>query len=525
MLSRTLPPLFVAILALTLMVASTASAQDNLGEPTPQEQIQALVESGLQQYNDGDFEAAVATFTQIISLPGFVNSPSYPQLALARAKAYAGLEEYEAALEDVTQAATYGQSNTALLPEIQNTRAEIYMDLGAYQQALPDLQAATKANRQNPLYQFNLGKTLVKLGGAPQAEKPLTAFLDSDLALELEDERAEALALRGQAFAGLRKDEEANADFDAALEIDPNNHEVYFGRATIAIRDEDFAAAVTPLREAIENYTPENEEDELPFVQGYLTLAFVLEEIGKESEDEEASRKAYASGVATCDELIDLLPEENQAAENARSAALFRKGIAQRLLGNLVDAVKTLTQALRINPGLGEAYFRRGICYFYLGEEDLAIRDFEQSQAINFDVPRASLWKGVRVGPPRRLHPSDPGAHGESIAVSDRYTPAYVNRALVQMQLGEYGKAVEDLNEAIRLEPTEPKHYYRRGRAYELLGEADKSVKSYLSAIQFDERFVPAYNALITVLTESGQPELADFYRRRLAELGLNASL
>ncbi|MEM9197110.1 MAG: tetratricopeptide repeat protein [Pseudomonadota bacterium] len=511
----------------TLLASSSAIAQDELGglgEPTPQEQIQALVESGLQQYNEGDFEAAVASFTQVINLPGFVNSPSYPQLALARAKAYAGLEEYEAALEDVGEALTYGQSNQALLPEIQNTRGEIYMDLGAYQQALPDLQAAAQANRQNPIYQFNVGKTLVKLGGGAQAEKPLTAFLDSDLAAELEEQRGEALALRGQAYVAMGKPEEANNDFEAALELDPANHEVYFGRASLAVQDEDYAAAVEPLRLAIENYTPENEDDELPFVQGYLTLAFVLEEVGKAEEDAAASRKAYESVLAVCDELLDALPENNPAAENTRAATLFRKGIAQRLLGDLIDAVKTLTQAIRINPGLGEAYFRRGICYFYLGEEKLAIRDFEQSAAINFDVPRASLWKGVawaRLGD----YTEAIRAHGESLAVSDRYTPAYVNRALVQMQLGEYGKAVEDLNEAIRLEPTEPKHYYRRGRAYELLGETQDSIQSYMSAISFDERFVPAYSALIEVLTENGQRELAGVYRRRLAELGLNASL
>ena len=510
------------ILLPTLVVAGVLHApvygQEEGAAASAGEQIKALIESGQEQFTEGDYEAAVASFTQVIAGGGGYS----PGPLLLRAKAYAQLEEYEASLEDLKNALTYGQGQPAIMPEIQNTRGEVYMKLNAFQQALPDFQAATKAVRSNPQYQFNLGKTLVKLGGAAQGEKPLTRYLESDAAAEEEEQRGEALALRGQAYAALQKPEKALADFSASLEIDPTNHEVFLGKATLALQEKDYPEAVVQLRQTIENYTPVDEEDELPFIQGYLTLAFAQEEVGKAADDEATAAAAYAAEKATCEKLLALLPEDNEQVLPSKAATLFRRGVAERLLGDLGDAVRSFSQALQLNPSLGEAYFRRGICFFYLGEERLAIRDFEQSASISFDSPRANLWKGAAWA---KLGDYNEAirAYGESIAVSDRYIPAYVNRGLAQMQLGEYQKCVDNMNEAIRLQPTEGTHYYRRGRAYSFLGDREKAIQSYMAAISFDEQLAPAYHALISALQANGQSQLANEYRRRAAGLRINA--
>ncbi len=510
--------LLLALVVLGNLPVAAYGQEEGVTDLSAGEQLQALIETGQEQFGEGDYEAAVATFSQVIQGSGGYSAG--PLLLIA--KAYAQLEEYEASLEDLKNALTYGQGQPAIMPEIQNTRGEVYMRLHAYQQALPDFQAATKANRSNQQYQFNLGKTLVKLGGAQLGEKALTNYLESDSAAEEEEQRGEALALRGQAYVGLNKPEKALADFAASLEIDPTNHEVFMGRSSLALQKKDYPEAVKQLRLSIENYTPEDEEDELPFIQGYLTLGFALEEVGKAADDEATAVEAYTAQKAECEKLLALLPEDNQQVIPSKAAALFRRGVAERLLGDLGDAVRSFSQATQLNPALGEAYFRRGICFFYLGEERLAIRDFEQAASINFDSPRANLWKGAawaKLGDYNEAVRS----YGESIAVSDRYIPAYVNRGLAQMQLGAYQKAVDNMNEAIRLQPTEGTHYYRRGRAFSFLGDRDKAIQSYMAAISFDAQLAPAYHALIAALQANGQSELANEYRQRAAELQLNA--
>ena len=507
-----------------LLVAATPTfAQDDAlpgGELTPQEQLQALIEQGQAQFNEGDYEAAAASFTTIVN--AYERAGAYdPVPLLLRAKAYANLEEYEAAIEDLKGALQNAQTRPGLLPEIQNTRAEIYMELEAYQLALPDLQEATKANRANPQYQFNFGKTLAKLGGVDPAEKALTKYLDANVEGE-DEQRAEALRLRASSYGALRKFDEAAADIDASLAMEPNNYEAFLTRASIALQAEDYPAAIDDLKKSIDFYEPKDEDDTLPFVQGHLTLASAYEEAGK-SEAKEGNEDAASAAYAACrDEaqrLLDLLDEDDPRTPQIRSATLFRRGVAERLLGELGPAVKSFSQVLEIEPSSGEAYFRRGICFHFLGEERLAIRDFEQAASINFDSPRANLWKGMawaglgEYGEAIR-------AYGESVAVSDRYTPAYVNRGLAHLAEADFDKAIDDFNEAIRLQPTEALHYYRRGRAHSLAGNPDKAIQSLMNAISFDTSLAPAYDALVVELEATGQSALAAEYRRRAAELG-----
>lgn len=512
---RTLTTRFSTLL-LACALAAQALAQDDLGGPAGPEQLQALITTGTEQLQNGEFDATIATMNQVIESGGAYSSAPY----LLRAKAFAGLEEYESALEDLTKAETYVSATPQLTPELKNTRAEIFMELQAFQAALPELQAAAKIARGAPKLQFNLGKVLVKLGGADQGEKSLTKFLESELAEQNDELRAEALALRGQAYGALGKDEEANADFDGSLAIDPSQHEPYMGRATLAMRNEDYQAAIDAFEQAIENYTPPKGSEKYPFIQAHLTRAASYEELGKAAVGEEDATAAYQGAIDECDRLLGMLPDDDPNTAAARAASYFRRGVNERLLGDYTAAVKSLTQATQLNPGLGEAYFRRGICYHYKGEEKLAIRDFEQAASINFDSPRSNLWKGLSWAKMGDYHEAI-RAYGESIAVSDRYIPAFVNRGLAYIQQGEYDKAIDDLNEAIRLQPNEATHYYRRGKAYALSGDSERAIQSYMSAIEQDERLASAYSALANELRATDRGELAAEYERRAAQLEL----
>jgi tetratricopeptide (TPR) repeat protein len=494
--------------------AVEAPAAD-LSQGTPEEQMQAKFEAGVEFFKNGDYNAAVQAFTEVSA----AYSGYSPQPLLARAKAFAALEEYEAALADLKNALTNSGATPALAPEIQNTRGEVYMKLGAYQQALPDFQAAAGADRANSQYQFNLGKALVKLGGAEPGVKALTRYIDAKPEGE-DDQVAEALRLRGLGYVSLGKGPKALEDFAASLTLNESHHEAYFGRAQLALQEKDYAQAAEDLKLAIENYVPERDDDELPFVQGYLTFAFALEELGKEALDPAAQKAAYESQLAVCDKVLSLLPDDGllPEIEQSRAAALFRKGVAERLLGDYNAAVRSFTKALQLNPNLGEALFRRGVCYFYLGEEEMAIRDFDQAAGISFDSPRSNLWKGLAWAKLGDYYEAI-RAYGESIAVSDRYVPAYVNRGLAQMQRGELKKAIDDFNEAIRLQPNEGKHYYRRAKAYQLLGERERAVQSLMAAIDADQSFAEAYDALSAELDASGQSALAEEYRRKRAAI------
>lgn len=510
----------------TLAVAAVpawSQEEEAVGELSAGEKLQALMAQAQEQFQAGDYEAAAQSVTPVITT--LEAAGAYAQELgplVMRAKAYAQLEEYEASIEDLKTALQYSQGQPQILPEIQNTRAEVYMEVEAYQAALPDLQAAVQANRANPQYQFNYGKTLVKLGGAAAGEKALTKYLDAEI--EGEDaQRAEALRLRGLAYGSQRKFEPALADLAASLEMEPNNYEAFGTRAQIALAEKDYQTASDDLAKAIEYYEPKDDEDTFPYVQGMLTRASVFEEMGKEAAregDDAAAAQSYAACKQQCEAILEAVGEDDPRSPQMRVQSLFRLGVAQRLLGEFAPAIKSFSKALELNPGLGEAYFRRGICFFSVGEEKLAIRDFEQAASINFDSPRSNLWKGMA-----HAQANETGeairAYGEAIAVSDRYTPAYVNRGLAHLAEKDYDKSISDFNEAIRLQPTEALHYFRRGKAQSMAGLRDKAIQSYMNAISFNAQFGKAYQEIATELDANGQSALAGEYRRRASQLGL----
>ncbi len=496
--------------AIVAMASTPAMAQD--AELTPEQQaFQEKMQAGADQLEAKEFDAAVETFSEALQSSGGFN----PTPFLGRARAYLGLKEYEAALEDLRETFQYGQTVPGLIGAAQNTRGEVYLEMGAYDLALTDLQAAAGADRSNPDIQFNLGKVYIKLGGASEGEKALTKFIGD--AKEDDERLAEAYQLRAEAYAGLGKFEAATADIARSLELDDTVHQSYFTQAIVYLQQEKYDKAAESLKQAIAKYVPENEDDDLPYIEAYLARAAALEEFGKKSADATIRDSAYAEEEAAVQELLTLLPDRPNLAP-AKAASLYRLGVAQRLQGDLAKAVKSFSDAIEINPGMGEAYFRRGVAFYYLQEYQLAAGDFEQAASINFDNPRSNLWLGrtyAKMGDYFRAV----RAYSAAVAVSDRYVDAYVGRGLANMRLGEFKNAITDFNEALRLRPTTARLYYYRAQAFQKLGERDQAARSLMNAIEFDEDLVEAYGPLADILDAVGRSTLAREYRQKAARL------
>ena len=83
------------------------------------------------------------------------------------------------------------------------------------------------------------------------------------------------------------------------------------------------------------------------------------------------------------------------------------------------------------------------------------------------------------------------------------------------MQLREFRKAVANFNEAIRIEPTEPDHFYKRGIAYLKLEEPQKAFNSFDLAILNDENNAEALRGAATALRLLGRDSLANEYQNK----------
>jgi tetratricopeptide (TPR) repeat protein len=87
---------------------------------------------------------------------------------------------------------------------------------------------------------------------------------------------------------------------------------------------------------------------------------------------------------------------------------------------------------------------------------------------------------------------------------------------------GDYGKAVLDSSEAIRLNPNEADAFYRRGEAWYMQGEYPKAIDDYRQAIKLDQNHAQARSAYAWLLSTC----VSDKYRdgKRAIELAQEAS-
>lgn len=512
-------------------LTSATWAQDPLGDPAaateatepaadgeaggqPQqltsEDVQRMFKEGEEALKAKDFQKALSTYDQLVRIlkqQGINAQVFLPVVYTGRGQAFLGLEDPQSAKADLDAAL---QENSTYLPALI-ARGKLYFDLNINDAAMADFEAAQEQDRQNPDVQFGLGKAYVLLGGAQQAIKPLT------YAIEADENNAEAYRLRSQAYSGVGKNEEADADIQKAISLEPDNHENHLALATILLREEKYPEAVQAVEDAIKNYKPKEKDSKDPFAQGYLTKAAVLLEVAKKEPDEKVKAELYGQALTECDRLLGLIDESPVYAQ-IRAAAEFRRGVCLRLMGKYGDAVAALTESINLNPDYAEAYFRRGICFYYMGEEDLAILDFKNAGNIEYTDPRPRLWEGFSYAKKGDYHEAI-RAYGQALVESDRYVPAYVNRGLAYMMLGENEKALADLNAAVRLEPAEWTHYFKRGIAYERLGRRQQAADSFINAIRFYDKYPPAYRHAATALDALGHRDLAQTYRDKANEV------
>jgi len=108
----------------------------------------------------------------------------------------------------------------------------------------------------------------------------------------------------------------------------------------------------------------------------------------------------------------------------------------------------------------------------------------------------------------------------EAIKLKPDLAEAYNNRANAYTELKQYDRAIEDYNEAIRLKPNYAHAYYNRGSNYIDLKQYDRAIEDYNETIRLKPDETNAYvNRGNTYLTQ-GNKELGCSDAQKACELG-----
>ena len=142
------------------------------------------------------------------------------------------------------------------------------------------------------------------------------------------DPKAEDFYNQGEEKYAKRDYQGAIADFDRAIELNPNYFNAYIGR-------------------------------------------------GNARDDSGDSRGA----IADYDRALKISPNN--------ASAYYNRGVTRSRLGDTQAALSDFTQALKINPNYASAYNNRGIARQSLGDSQGALADFEQAIKFNPNLPQA----------------------------------------------------------------------------------------------------------------------------------------
>ena len=441
--------------------------------------------------------------------------PTYDVAYVVKGDALRGIKEHGAAALAYTKAIELDANSAAAY----NGRGEAYLELEPVQVelALNDFRNALDLNRDDPKILANLGHISVVY-----LQDPVSGIRLLNEAIARDESNARSFRDRGLAQAMLKEFTKAEEDLKKATEVDPEDHDNFMTLANIYQFQEDYKSAVGALTDAIRAYEPEKLTDPKTYIGAYLLRADAWLAIGKEEEDKAARKEAFEKAVADADAVLD--EYEDRFPESGY--ALFRRGIAQRHLGQYERSIDTLTQAIQIvRPGqdapyLAEAYLRRGINWFYIGDVDLARGDFEQAASTGdgYRDPRVYLWIGYTYFKSDDLRTAI-DYYAEAIAKDPEFTLAHVNRGLAYMKLGEYRKALASFNNAIRSEPSVGEHYYRSGQANMAMEKYQQAADMFSLAVLKDEKNPKYRKAAAEALRLAGKESLGDRWQREAEQL------
>lgn len=191
---------------------------------------------------------------------------------------------------------------------------------------------------------------------------------------------------------------------------------------------------------------------------------------------------------------LELAPNDPEL-HNALGWSLFQEGDSE-------SAVAAFGQALQADPEHVKSHNNMALALVDLGRLADAARHFEASLKIE---PKAEIYSDLgftlaRLGQRTEAQ----AAFAQALAIDPECASAHFNMAVVAVQEGDFTAAEAHYLRALPGRPTAETH---NGLGFVLArqGRRDEAIAAYHRAIEADAAFVPAYNNLGQVFTESGR--------------------
>ena len=394
-----------------------------------------------------------------------------------------------------------------------------------YEQAVKELHQAVKEKPGSFAAHNALGRALRSLGQPAEAtdefKKALglnPRFVDASLNLAdiaLDQKRYVAAAYYVQqalsksppqpfsdrlemdlamAYSGNQEYEKAAGVFKKLVAAHPDSSELHFDLANTYAHYNEWDPAAAEYKQTL-RLDPKNDAARLSLAKAYISLNQVSE---------------------TLPYLRDYVSNQPRDAEGYEI-----EGEVYRKLGQFGEAVAALRKAVAMNPQSYQGHYNLGFCLARLGQTDEGIEQLKEAAKIKPAAPEPAYELGLLLSKKDGTNAGQ-GEFDKFQQVKQENQRNYRADTLNEqgnkaMREGRWRDAVEDYNEALRLNPGDAPYYFNVSLAYSKLGDRGAEEAALAKAVQVDPKLAKAHNQLGLRFMEDGK--LAD------AEKELKAAL
>ncbi len=208
---------------------------------------------------------------------------------------------------------------------------------------------------------------------------------------------ANALNLRGTAFAQVKKYKEALRDFNAAISLNPNYYQAYNNRALVFYKLGKFNRAMNDYNEAIR-----------------LAPNYHHAYIGRGKLHRKMKRTSLA--LADFSHAIDIYGEY--------PVAYYFRGLIYQSLNQHENAVQDFTSAINLRPGKsGGPYYARGISRLAISKFEDAYEDFYVAARSRKGHYKAWAYRGLAAEKDNKPQKAA-RAYRRALGINSSYKPA-----------------------------------------------------------------------------------------------------
>lgn len=175
----------------------------------------------------------------------------------------------------------------------------------------------------------------------------------------------------------------------------------------------------------------------------------------------------------------------------------YELGVVHMNERNMGDALRELSEAVRLNPDDPAYHNTLGLAYFARDMRTEAIREMEKAIALSPKYSEAHVNLSAIYVVERKW---DQVIEESGLALSNIFykTPefAYFNMGWAYYNKGDYPKALESFKKAVEANPNYSMAYYDMGLTYEKLNKVKDSIDAYRKAVENSPDYADAHFSL-----------------------------